>query len=140
MKALSVRQPWAWLILHAGKSLENRTWRTKVRGRVLLHAAKGMARDEWLASMLFAEHIARCDPALLRQADRLSVPRGGIVGSVEIVDCVERSDSSWYMGAIGFVLRDPRPMPFVPCKGALNFFEVPDTLLVEHGIDLAQHR
>ena len=39
MKALSIRQPWAWLILHGGKDIENRTWATKLRGRVLIHAA-----------------------------------------------------------------------------------------------------
>ena len=56
--------------------------------------------------------------------------RGGIVGSVEIVDCVEDSDSPWFIGRYGFVLRDPRPMPFVPWKGALGFFGVPRAALV----------
>lgn len=41
MLALSIRQPWASLILKAGKDIENRCWQTKVRGRVLIHAAKG---------------------------------------------------------------------------------------------------
>ncbi|MCC7374294.1 MAG: hypothetical protein IT581_06545 [Verrucomicrobiales bacterium] len=44
--AISVRQPSAWMIIHAGKDIENRTWRTKFRGRVLVHAAKGMTDDE----------------------------------------------------------------------------------------------
>jgi hypothetical protein len=47
MKALSIRQPWAWLILHAGKDIENRDWPTRFRGRFLIHAAKGMTRDEY---------------------------------------------------------------------------------------------
>ncbi len=47
MKALSIRQPWAWLILHGGKDIENRDWATRFRGRVLIHASKGMTRDEW---------------------------------------------------------------------------------------------
>ena len=34
MKALSIRQPWSWLILHGGKDIENRSWRTNVRGPV----------------------------------------------------------------------------------------------------------
>ena len=46
MKALSIRQPWAHLILHGGKDIENRDWRTSVRGRVLVHASKGMTRDD----------------------------------------------------------------------------------------------
>lgn len=42
MKALSIRQPWAWLILHGGKDIENRSWNTNFRGRFLIHAAAGM--------------------------------------------------------------------------------------------------
>ena len=44
MLALSIRQPWAWLILRAGKDVENRDWSTKVRGRVLIHASVGEGR------------------------------------------------------------------------------------------------
>jgi hypothetical protein len=40
MKALSVRAPWWWYILHGGKDIENRDWPTRVRGRVLIHASK----------------------------------------------------------------------------------------------------
>jgi hypothetical protein len=39
MKALSVRQPWAWLIVNNYKPYENRTWSTKVRGPILIHAS-----------------------------------------------------------------------------------------------------
>lgn len=140
MKALSVRHPWTWLILNTDKDLENRTWPTNVRGRVLLHAAKGVTRDEWLAGMLYAAHIAKVPADTLRQANFDSVQRGGFVGSVEIVDCVTASSSRWYMGAYGFVLRDVRPMPFVPYKGALNFFHVPDYVLESAGVDLSLHR
>ena len=55
--------------------------------------------------------------------------RGGIVGSVEIVDCVAVSDSPWFFGRFGFVLRDPKPLPFVPWKGQLGFFDVPASAL-----------
>lgn len=51
-----------------------------------------------------------------------TLERGGIVGSVEIVDCVEESDSAWFEGRFGFLLRDPRPLPFLPCKGQLGLF------------------
>ena len=140
MKAISVRQPWCWLILHAGKDIENRSWHTKVRGRVLLHAAKGMTREEWQRGLGYAEHLAHAPASLLQQAQFDDLPRGGIVGSVEIVDCLDRSDSPWYMGQVGFLLRDPRPMPLVPCKGALNFFDVPDSLFDAAGVSLADHR
>ena len=55
--------------------------------------------------------------------------RGGIIGSVEIVDCVRESASPWFVGEFGFALRDPQPLPFVPWKGQLGFFDVPDAAL-----------
>jgi len=112
MKALSIRQPWAWLILHAGKDIENRGWPTSFRGRFLIHASKGMTRAEYeLAIKLpyFSE-----------------LERGGIVGEAEIVDCVTDSDSLWFSGIFGFVLRNAKPLPFRPLRGMLGFFEVPD--------------
>jgi hypothetical protein len=52
-----------------------------------------------------------------------TIERGGIIGSVEIVDCVKHSDSPWYMGGYGWVLRNPKPLPFDPCGGALQFWK-----------------
>lgn len=118
MKALSIRQPWAWLILNAGKDIENRGWRTHLRGRVLIHAAKGMTREEY---EIAAE--ARLPESVSFPAFD-SLERGGIVGSVEIVRCVISSPSPWFTGPYGFVLRDPQPMTFRPCRGSLGFFEV----------------
>lgn len=52
-KALSVRQPWAWAILHAGKDVENRSaaalrhMRIEPLSGIALHASKGMTRDEY---------------------------------------------------------------------------------------------
>lgn len=124
MKALSIRQPWSWLILHGGKDIENRTWNTKHRGLFLIHASKGMTRREY-------EDV--CEYAVDRRI-RIDMPtfdqlqRGGIVGAVELVDCVRESASPWYMGEVGFVLANPRPLPFIECGGALGFFNVPETV------------
>ena len=138
MRALSIRQPWASLILKAGKNIENREWPTKYRGRILVHAAKGMTRAEHEDAIAFAVEAIRADP---RNADATKkvtlrelgfafddLPRGGIVGSVEIVDCVRTSDSPWFVGSYGFVLRDPQPLPFTPWIGQLGFFDVPLTM------------
>jgi len=46
MKAISLWQPWAWAILHAGKDVENRTWPTHHRGPLLLHVAKRRTSTE----------------------------------------------------------------------------------------------
>ena len=59
MKALSIRQPWATLILHGQKDIENRSWATRQRGQVLIHASKGMTRDEWEESIIFAGPMLR---------------------------------------------------------------------------------
>lgn len=121
MIALSIRQPWAWLILHAGKDIENRTWPTRYRGHVLIHAAKGMTR---------AEYEDAEDPLWSRGGPTIELPpfadlqRGGIVGRARIVGCVTASDSSWFCGPFGFVLTAVEPLPFHPCRGALGFFDV----------------
>lgn len=88
MIALSIRQPWAWLILHNGKDIENREWPTKFRGRVLVHAGKGMTEAEYEDALIFAHF--RKTGCLPNWAD---LERGGIVGSVEIVGCVTESAS-----------------------------------------------
>ena len=130
MIALSIRQPWAWMILHGGKDIENRTWPTKVRGRVLVHAGKGMTHEEWGAAWEFAFGSGAGAKAFEAGVTSKTVERGGIVGSIEIVDCVKRSDSRWFVGDYGFVLRDPQVLPFSPFKGALGFFNVPTEALV----------
>lgn len=131
LPCLSIRQPWAWLILHGGKDIENRDWPTKRRGRVLVHAAKGMTLDEWGSAWTFSHGTGANPKAHAAGLTAKTIERGGIVGSVEIVDCVEDSDSRWFMGRYGFVLRDPRPLPFVPWKGALGFFNVPRAALLD---------
>jgi len=125
MMALSIRQPWAWLILNAGKDVENRDWRAPRRvigQRILIHASKSMTRDEYQDGYDTAFMI---DSGIeLPAFERLE--RGGIVGSAFLVDCVQNSNSPWFFGGHGFLLRDPAIVPFRPFKGALGFFQVPD--------------
>ena len=90
MKALSIRQPWAWLIVHGGKDIENRSWHTKFRGRFLVHAAKGMTSDEFTQALLY------CVDHGLTLPDRNDMQHGGIIGSVELVDSLDTSSSPWY--------------------------------------------
>ena len=116
MKALSIRQPWAWLIVYCGKDIENRTWRTNVRGTILVHASKGMTRREYDEVRLYS-FMPQLPPFEALQ-------RGGIIGTVDIVDCVTDHDSPWFFGPVGFVLRNPRALDFRPCVGQLGFFEV----------------
>ena len=132
--ALSIRQPWAWAIVRAGKDIENRSWPTKVRGRILIHAAQKMTDEDFDGCMDLLDEIQPTNLAgsgtsarLGRRASALhstDARRGGIIGEVEIVDCVDRSASPWFFGPFGFVLRNARPLPFRPLKGRLGFFEV----------------
>ena len=124
MKALSIRQPWAWLIANGHKDVENRDWPTRFRGKFLIHAAKGMTRDEYY----FCDDFIRGLNVTLPSMSELE--RGGIVGVAEIIDCVAESDSPWFMGTHGFVIRNAKILPFRPCKGALGFF-TPTTSEVE---------
>lgn len=123
--ALSVRQPWAYAIIHEGKDIENRRW-TRLfahgrsaldfRGPVCIHASKGMTRAEYEeAAGTFAEAGATLPPPH-------ELLRGGIIGTVEIVDVVRKSRSPWFFGPVGLVLANPRPVDFIPCPGALGFF------------------
>lgn len=112
MRALSIKQPWSWLIIHGHKDIENRDWSTQLRGRILIHAGKkhdGSPADwDW--------------PGIPRP-DHLDY--GVIVGEAEIYGCVTASASPWFQGPYGFLIRNARPLPFRPWRGQLGFFEVP---------------
>jgi hypothetical protein len=133
MKTLSIRQPWAWLIVHGGKDIENRSWLTKFRGRFLVHASKGMTKREYADA---AEYARRVGVTVPPAAELL---RGGVIGSVEAVDSVHSHTSPWYMeGNKAIVLRDPRPLPFISVTGRLGFFDVPCAIPESHKESLSQ--
>lgn len=133
-KALSVRAPWWWFILHGGKGIENRSWPTNFRGTVYIHASKWWQRTEIiLAAEVIVGILNRLGvelPTILEEEIRQW--GGHIVGHVDIVDCVSKSDSPWFFGEYGFVLANPvafeKP---VPCKGMQLFFTVPDDVLAQ---------
>ena len=124
--AISIRQPWAWLIINAGKDIENRSWPTRFRGRVLIHASKGMTEQEYRDACNFMATDSRLAAALKSLPPMAELQRGGIVGECEVVGCVTgndaASDSPWFVGEYGFMLRSAKPLEFRPCKGALGFF------------------
>ncbi len=118
MKALSIRQPWAWLIVNGHKDIENRSWPTRYRGEFLVHAGKGCTQREYYEAREFAASLNVWMPELE------DLPRGGIVGKANIVGCVESSSSPWFFGDYGFQLTNAEPLDFVSCKGRLGFFNV----------------
>lgn len=103
MKALSVRQPWAWLIVNGYKDIENRDWATKWSGRIWIHASSHQVTKSEYKSFL-----DKCQQQGTRNyPERDEFKTGGIVGSVEIFDCVTRHNSPWFEGKYGFVLQNP---------------------------------
>lgn len=127
MRALSVRQPWAWCIVHGPKRVENRSHAFKHRGRFLVHASKQL--DDNIETVL--QTITQVFP-------RLILPRihefqlGGVIGLSSVVDCVTDSKDPWAIeGAQHLVLGESKPLPFIPCRGALGFWEAPTSVTAD---------
>lgn len=114
LRALSVRQPWAYAITRLGKDIENRSRSLGYRGLVLIHASKGMTPDEFRAADDFILSGPRKQLPPVSQLDR-----GGIVGVAEITECLAFSSSPWWMGPWGLKLANARPVPFIECPGTV---------------------
>lgn len=116
MKTLSIRQPWAYMIVRGYKPVENRSWITRHRGPTLIHAGQKFDHEG-------LDFIKQTFPEipLPTQWDL-----GGIVGKANLTDCVTGMDSKWFFGDYGFVFENAEELPFKPCKGQLGFFEVED--------------
>lgn len=136
LPVLSIRQPWASLIILGFKDVENRCWRDQYRdvqiatvrkaGRFLIHAAKGCTEAEWREGMLFAmERCYAAYHALTRDYSHLTIPRGGVIGVARFDSWVEHHYSPWFVGPGAIVMSDVRPLPFYPCRGMLGFFRLP---------------
>lgn len=116
MKALSIKQPWAELILRGVKDVENRTWETAYRGQLLIHAGKRI--DKEALQTLSVEYEFKQLPT-------------GILGVCELVKASTVVRSRWHeRGYTGFYLENVRgfsqPIPF---NGMLLIFDVPDELV-----------
>lgn len=116
---LSILQPWAWLIVHGHKDVENREWATSFRGRFLVHAGKRFGREQREDA---AQVIERFPGIKLPEDFAL----GGIVGEAELVDCTDQHPSPWFVGRFGLVLANAKPLPFRAYTGQLGFFRTPD--------------
>lgn len=124
MKVLSITAWWAWAIVHAGKDIENRTWATKYRGPLLIHASQTVLADDLLEMFAIAVNNAH-DPLPTKPAS------GGIVGRCTLTDCVTAHDSRWFLGPYGFVLAGVQPTPFIPMRGRLGLFDAPPDVIAQ---------
>lgn len=121
MKALTVRQPWAWLLFH-GKPVENRDWYSGYRGPLAIQAAKGMTRAEYEDAKEFVSIIAPEIANLLPAME--SLERGAVIGFVKMTDCVREHPSPFFQGKYGFVFEEQSLLSTpIPAVGALGFWE-----------------
>jgi hypothetical protein len=128
--ALSIMQPWAWLIAHGYKDIENRTWRTHRRGAFLIHTGKTLdteAHDLLRLGIHPAQGLAafgcsKIQAAYLHALETDQVQRGGIVGVATITGCETEHGSLWFGGPFGFTLTGQAPLPFMPLSGQRGFF------------------
>jgi hypothetical protein len=124
--ALSVRQPWAWCIVHLKKPCENRSkgffghrTHASFQRPIAIHASKGMTQQEYrdcaeFVHDTFGQHVP--PPAEL--------VRGGIVGHARCVDVISKSNSPWFFGPFALMLTCQQEIEQpIPCQGALGYFE-----------------
>jgi hypothetical protein len=123
-RAISIRQPWAWAIIHAGKDVENpseaamRFFRPAIGKRVYIHAGKMMADDGYAFAVEFMAKIGVTPPM------REQLAFGSIIGSVLVTGIALQHSSPWFMGPAAMVLADARSEPFRPVRGAQGLFRV----------------
>ena len=126
MKTLTVRQPWAWLIVHGYKTVENRSWSTNYRGSLLIHAAKAVDR-EGMADLRahWAEIGDPLTPSELKDLETV----GAVVGRVNVIDCTltpQGDDCEWHNpGAWAWILRNPEYLSKpIPATGRLGLYDL----------------
>lgn len=103
MKALTIWQPYAGLIVAGVKPVENRTWAPpcKPGTRIAIHAG--------------SKHDTRMSP------------HGAILGVVTLYEVrrAPRGKDLWWVGPVGWYFRDPVAIEPVPCKGAQGLWNLP---------------
>lgn len=117
MKTLSLKQPFAELILQGKKKIELRKWNTKFRGEFFIHASKAVHSES------------------MKKFGFNGLPTGGIVGKVNLIEVKDYSQTKDFdkdkdrhlateeWGKYGFILEGAERTEFIPCKGFLNFWE-----------------
>ena len=145
MKVLSVRQPWAYLIVAGYKDIENRKWYTNHRGPLLIHASRAMEPDDFPMQREWIETCGIVIPP--------DLPRGAIVGSANLtevysdgrddglLDIYDGKGSPWFEGPYGFKMADAVEFAeSIPCRGQLGIRDVNDSLMARVSKMIAEAR
>lgn len=137
MKVLSIRQPWAWLICNGIKDLENRTWTTRYRGTLLIHAGQQF-EDEAVYPIL--NNLS--DEERKQFPMRASLfPRCGLVGIAKLADVTSDSESKWYVpGSYAWCFSKALSFDLIPLRGQLGLFDVPADIVARVRIECERKR
>jgi hypothetical protein len=152
VKALTLTQPWASLVMAGVKRIETRGWQTRYRGPLVIHAARGWtAETHALARDLMDRDILPARPGVVERygGHNPDLPLGAALGIAQLVDVCPTfvlgkpvtarapggGRAAWYVtelerelgdyseGRYAWLLADPEPFPEpVPCKGALGLW------------------
>ncbi len=128
IKALSLKQPYAWLIANGYLLVDDRTWGTGYRGAMLIHASKGIYEE-------YYDYLVATTGIPLPSKDKLGY--GGVVGIARLVLCarpdeipqgLNREQRVHFSGVprdcFGFLFENAKPLPLMPCSGKLGIFEI----------------
>lgn len=152
LPCISIMQPWAWIIMHGNllqargippKTIENRSWTTDYRGRLLLRAGSfdseffsrgklDMSSFVYLMSRII-DHERAQTLYTLAPKTKAEYASGGIVGQCSLVGVLDREEAGpWKVrNQYGLQLADIEPLPFVKVAGDFRLFGVPASLVDE---------
>lgn len=132
--AISIKPIWAWAIVYANKIIENRSWATKYRGVLYIHASAQQTNAEYLAARNWMLSQRLVTPSRFPRADQLA--KGVFVGQTKIVECrkTPRKLLPWEMpGDYSWLLAPTVPVPPIICRGVQKLWEIPEGVLEELG-------
>lgn len=131
-KALTVFQPYATLLVMGLKAVENRGWPTKFRGRLAIHAGKQMQIQDYVSAR---DYLRSISPAAAEWLPAfIDLPRGAVVGSVELHECRRSPDRMADLAAFetpdGFSWHCRLPLQHgpIPWRGAQGIWPIKSAL------------
>jgi hypothetical protein len=129
VKALSLTQPWAYLVAGGFKTMETRSWGTIYRGTIAIHATKGFPTS----ARRFALAV------LVQSATVAALPRGCVVATADLVDVRPTTDDviraaldatpqeklygDFSAGRYAWLFANVRPVANIPARGMLGLWE-----------------
>lgn len=127
MRALTLTQPWASLVAVGAKTIETRSWSTRYRGPLAIHAALNF--PQWAVNFAYDPEII----ALVGQA--VGLPRGYILATCHLSNCLKTEDlrarfgpllrfGDFSPGRFGFIFTHIQPLAIpIPARGRLGLWE-----------------